>query len=113
MKPYQSVQNIFAVVGLNYIQSKSKKALVMAWLIVSLGTSSSATFLIFEAETFEEYTTSTYLSSGGFVLTTMFTIMIFKMEEIFKFADSIEIIIDDSKSWLWTFLVAFSEHFHS
>lgn len=98
MKPFQTVQEKFADVGFILPKSKSQKELVLTWLNLSLGSTASTIFLIFEAKTFQEYITSAFLASGGIVIAIVFTILAFEMEEIFKFIDSVEMLKNKSES---------------
>lgn len=97
MKVFQEVQKNFIAFGIVPNQSKLNGKLAVTWLVLSLSTTLSASFLVFDAETFQEYTTSIYLSSGGAMAAALFTITIFKMEKLFKLKDVIETTINESE----------------
>lgn len=65
MKLFQTVQKNFAILGIARERSKTNRKLVVTWLILSLAVAAGAAFIVFEAKTFEEYTTDPYTTSGG------------------------------------------------
>lgn len=97
MKIFETLRENFKVLGIDTNQSKSNIKLVMTWLILSLATTLSATFLFVDAKTSLEYTTNVYTTSDLAVLTLFLTIVIFKMEKLFKFIHLCEDFINRSE----------------
>lgn len=97
MKILRTVQKNFAFFGIGPNQLKFNKRLVITWLILSLATIAGAMFIAFEAKTFQEYTTDLYTASGGAIITAILTILIVKMEKLFKLIDDIQQTISKSE----------------
>lgn len=97
MKLFQTVQKNFAVLGIGRGRSKTNRKLVFTWLILSLTVAAGTAFIVFEAKTFEEYTSDLYTTSGDAVVASMFIIMVIKMDRLFELIDMIEQAVDESE----------------
>lgn len=95
MKLFQTVQKNFAVLGIGRGRSKTNRKLVFTWLILSLTVAAGTAFIVFEAKTFEEYTSDLYTTSGDAVVASMF--MVIKMDRLFELIDMIEQAVDESE----------------
>lgn len=98
MKLFQLIQKNFSVLGITSNQTKySRIKLVMTLIIYGLITTSSILFLVFEADTFDEFTNNIYITSGCVMMCIIFVIMAFKQGKLFELIDSFDKFIDKSK----------------
>lgn len=104
MRPFQIIQEKFAIFGITAAQSIQKqpfnRKVLLAYFIYSYGWTSSAVFLIQKANTFEEYTSNIYITTATAIIIFCFTVVVSRMSKLFEFIDACEEIIDrgDEKS---------------
>lgn len=101
MEFLQEVQKNFVILGIRADQARINRKSLVASLLYGLGTTSSVVFLIREADTFEEYTNNLYVTSAFAVGFTYYTIMVYKMEKIFKLIKDLKEKIEESKYIAW------------
>lgn len=98
MKLFQLIQKSLAFLGIDSIQSKcSQRKFVMTWLIYGLAFISSVLFLVFKANTFEQYTNNIYLISANSMICFDFLVIALKKEKLFKLIIDLEKFIDKSE----------------
>lgn len=98
MKLFQECQKNFAILGINsHQQTTFNKKLWIAHLVNGLGVISSASFLIFKANTFEEYSNSAYIAASTTMSMIIFTNIAFKRKEIFELINNLEEQIEKSE----------------
>lgn len=83
MKFLREVQKYFEILGVCSTRSRVNVRSAFTCLIYGLGLTSSATFLICEADSFQEYTNNCYITTAFVVGFTYFTITIYKMNKLF------------------------------
>lgn len=109
MKFLTANQKYFELGGLSSHQSIQKcpfnKRNAVSLAILNIGAISSISFLLFQSNTFEDYTFSMYgtccIASGAF----NFNIFILKVTKIFKFIDHFEKVIEKRESQVFNIWV--------
>ena len=97
-KIFRTVQEKLTILGIGPNQSKSNGKLVMTCLIFGLVATSSTIFLVAKANTFHEYTSNVYVTTGVIMLCITLAVMIFNMEFFFKLIDDFGKYIDKSEN---------------
>lgn len=97
MNFFREVQKNFEILGVCSKRSRINAKSLGTCLIYGLGTSSSAIFLFYEADSLQEYTNNFYITSSSAVAFIIFPIMIFKTNKLFALIDNIEKLIDKSE----------------
>lgn len=97
MKLFQIVQRNFAYVGISpnqaYWNEKSAKAVFIFSSFTVLGTA----FLLYDANTFLEYTMNIYETTAVFGTGIVFLSMLFQKEKLFKSIEKLEKFVDKSE----------------
>lgn len=101
MKLFQTAQKNFALLGINpYDPSRknqfNKNIFLYILLVVSCFTQTGA-FLIFEANTFDEYTEGIYILSASILSPMAVASLAFQLKTLFKLIKRCENIFDSSK----------------
>lgn len=98
MKLLQIVKKNFEFLGIGSKRSFSNNIKsVIAILIFSLSTSLGTVFLLFEANTFLEYTTNIYVTTTTFGALVEFISILFQKKNLFKLIDEMENFVDTSE----------------
>lgn len=98
MKPFRVIQKKFSLLGIVPKQSKrSRLKLVKTCLIYGLFTISNISFLVFDVNTFTEYVNNIYVTSTVIMITSQFTILVIKNDQVFKLIIDCENLIDESE----------------
>lgn len=112
MKLFQSIRNIFAMVGVCPTESNREYLLsgriLFVYLCYVLCTTLSCIFLFYKAHNFIQYTNIAFVLSISILITIVYTLLIFKREEIFQVMHMGEKIIENST---WKFIQNFKQHF--
>lgn len=98
MKLFQVVQKNFAVFGIAANRPIFNKKLVKICLYYGVDLTLSTVYLVFEAETFLEYTSNIYVTTALLVICSYFAIWILKLEKFFALIDDVERFIRESKT---------------
>lgn len=98
MKLFQLIQKNYEILGISSIEAEfSQRKLVMTSLVFGLTTTSSCAFLIFQANTFNQFTMNIYISSACVIICIAFTIIALNQEKFFKLIDDYEKFIHESE----------------
>lgn len=102
MKILQSVQRYCAVLGLGLNQSVTQKLpnyrkLVRTFCILGLACCFCCAYFFIEANTFQAYSVSIYISSTFMAATVLFVICVWKNRLIFSLIDNAEQMINESE----------------
>ena len=91
MKLFQNSQKTMAILGINSNQQTGfNTRLMITFSMLGLGLISSAIFFFFEANTFEEYSNSAYVTTSIAVCSACFTIFVFKTKTVMELIDDWE-----------------------
>ena len=98
-------QHDFAALGLSPHQSSTQNSLfnsknVFGLFTLILAFILSSAYIFYEANTFLEYTVSSYVSSSYLLAIVIFTIFIWKSRMLFKFMHDVEKIVNKSKYYV-------------
>lgn len=99
MKLFETFQKNFAIIGIApnaYRLNLGKKCFTS--LVIWSSCILNLIFFIHEANTFIEYTTSIYLGTAFTVIAICFARIIFQTQNIFKFIDGCEKVIENGKN---------------
>lgn len=98
MKLFEFIQKKFEILGISSNSSKcTQEKLVMTCLIYGLSTTSSVAFLVFKANTFEEYTSNIYMTSTLIMISIFFVTLAIKKEKLFKLINNVKQFFDESE----------------
>lgn len=104
MKFFQSIQEYFAIMGINSSQSVDvhpfNRSNLITLLIFCMLVITSNKFLLFEAKYFEEYIDSFYLTCTGTLAAINFVVIIWKMTKVFEFIKGLESVVHRSKCYI-------------
>ena len=87
MHLFETTKKNIALLGIDSTESAnpSSRKTVLGFLILGLSLTFNFLFLILEANTFGEYTQSSYMVSAAVSMLLMYSYVIFKEEKFFKF----------------------------
>lgn len=101
MKPYKTIQENFAIIGINrklLTQSYPFNWRIFITLLeLTAGVGFVSMYVIKYANTFIEYTQSIFLGSAGTLVAILLLCIIIKAEKLFEFIDRNEIMINTRK----------------
>lgn len=97
MKFFRKIQKNFAILGISTNQPRINGKTLTMCLILGTGLISSAVFLIYEADSFQEYTNNLYITTALMVCFTYYLIMIFNMENYTKLIRNVRNYIEKSE----------------
>lgn len=97
MNVFQAVQKNFGILGICRNQSRFNGRSLMVCLTSGLGTIVSALFLIYDANSFQQYTDNLYITSALAVGFFCISNLILKVNDLFALIDEIETTLDQSK----------------
>lgn len=104
LKAFKTIQKNFAIIGIN--RELLKQSYPFNWRIfitlleLGLGVGFVSTYAIKYANTFIEYTQSTFLGSAGALVFVMLLFVIHKVEKLFEFIGRCDVAINTSKRQL-------------
>ena len=98
MKLFQVIQKKFTTLGINRSESSQKwlfnERIILLFVIFAYACTTSIIFLYKEAKTFGEYTININVTITLVSISFVFTIAAINIQNIFKFFDDFERIID-------------------
>lgn len=97
MKILQTVQENFEILGICRNQPRFNAKSVMACLVYGVGITFSTTFLICDANNFQEYTNNLYITTALAAGLVCIINTLLKMNHLFALTDDIEETLDRSE----------------
>lgn len=102
MKNFDFIKNYFEVLGITSRQSTRKDLLkrqnIVFFIIIGMNVLSSTAFGYYEANSFEEYVDSFYVTSSVFICFSAFGILLWDVPKLYRFINALESTINISKS---------------
>lgn len=98
MKLFQTIQKNHAIVGIRSNQTHAINGrVVVTFSIYVLGFTSCAIYLFHEANTFFEYSSNMFLTTGLIMIIVVYAIIFFKITKLFELISDCERVFDRSK----------------
>lgn len=107
MKFFQFIQRSCAVFGLGLHQSvaqnlSNNRKIMRTLIIFGLACCSCCANFFVEANSFEAYAVSIYISSTALTGTAIYAICVWKNQALFELIDNIEQIANESEFWIFS-----------
>lgn len=103
MRVFQSIQTYFSILGINSDQSHKKNLFnaknVIALVILCVCIVINSMYIIFEANTIDEYAKSVFMTTTSIVSILILAANIWRMAYFFKYINGLEQLIKNSKSF--------------
>lgn len=98
-KVYEIIQKNFALAGItrNLANRPFNGVILFGFIVIGSGISSTSAYIIYDAETFADYTQSIYVVSVAIFITSVLLILVLNVKELFDLFDSSGDLVNTSE----------------
>lgn len=97
MKIFQSIQNQFAILGINSQQQNLNPKIIVGAIFLGVCIVLQSAAIFEPTNEFKEYIDCVYMTSTTIIVSTIFVVLVFSMRILFEFIEMVEGLINESE----------------